>query len=59
MVSDFFSSIHFSGAMSFGLTDYQVRPRFVREQKLVDLNGIVRGRVVVLNELRLIVAERQ
>ena len=50
---------HHSGAMSFGLTDYQVRPRFVREQKLVDLNGIVRGRVVVLNELRLIVAECQ
>jgi hypothetical protein len=45
-----------SGAVSFGLPHDVVLPRFVREQKLIDLKGLVRG-LAIRNELRLEVAE--
>ena len=49
-----------SGVLSLGLPDDRELPHLVvGEQKLVDSNGIVRGFVLVFNELRLVVAECQ
>jgi len=48
------------GVMSLGLSDDRELPHFVvGEQKLVDSDGIVRGLVLVFNELRLVVTECQ